>query len=212
MTDTITLTGVVGTTPRHSITGANVPVTNFRLASTQRRFDRAQDKWVDGETNWYSISTFRQLARNAAVSIHKGDRVVLIGRLRVREWQTADKSGTSIDIDADALGHDLTWGSANWARTSHPATPAQASDSFAETEHPRAADYDSDGHHADRHHADGHQVDGRDAGPNGESDGGGYSDGDGTSDDHGADGTDAAAAARSGEPMSDDRREVATPF
>lgn len=207
MTDTITLTGVVGTTPRHSITGANVPVTNFRLASTQRRFDRAQDKWVDGETNWYSISTFRQLARNAAVSIHKGDRVVLTGRLRVREWQTPDKSGTSIDIDADALGHDLTWGSANWARTSHPSAPAQASDSFSEPEQARGADYVADGHDADTHDTGRHDTGTHDT------DIQRYGDGLGAGhDSDGAGGTDAAGEAQPTQPRSSDRREVATPF
>ncbi len=131
MTDTITFTGTVGTQPRHSITSGGVPMTTFRLASTYRRFDRESNKWVDGDTNWYGVTAFRQLALNAATSIHTGERVVVTGRLRLREWQTADKSGTNVDVEADALGHDLAWGSANWVRSSHPSTPP-APESFAE--------------------------------------------------------------------------------
>ena len=40
MTDTITLTGLVATTPRHLVTSEGLPITSFRLASTQRRYDR----------------------------------------------------------------------------------------------------------------------------------------------------------------------------
>ncbi|MBC7519234.1 MAG: single-stranded DNA-binding protein [Microbacteriaceae bacterium] len=117
MTDTITLIGIVATPPRHLITNAGLAITSFRLASTQRRFDRAQEKWVDGDTNWYTVTTFRQLAYNAAVSVVKGDRVIVDGRIRVRDWQAGERSGTNIDVEADALGHDLAWGTARWVRT-----------------------------------------------------------------------------------------------
>lgn len=117
MTDTITLTGLVATIPRQLLTGAGLAVTSFRLASTHRRFDRQQNKWIDAETNWYTITTFRQLALNAGASINKGDRVVVTGRLRIRDWQAGDKSGTNIEVDADGLGHDLSWGTAKWVRT-----------------------------------------------------------------------------------------------
>jgi single-strand DNA-binding protein len=117
MSDTITLTGIVASTPRSLTTGEGLAITSFRLASTQRRFDRAQEKWVDGDTNWYTISTFRQLAANAAVSVKKGERVVVTGRLRIRDWESGERSGTNIDIEADAVGHDLTWGTAAFSRS-----------------------------------------------------------------------------------------------
>ncbi|MDQ1553276.1 MAG: single-strand DNA-binding protein, partial [Microbacteriaceae bacterium] len=69
MTDTITITGLVATVPRHLVTTEGLSITSFRLASTQRRFDRSHERWVDGDTNWYTITTFRQLAINAAGSI-----------------------------------------------------------------------------------------------------------------------------------------------
>lgn len=67
MSDIITLTGVVATTPHHLVTTSQVAITSFRLASGQRRFDRAKNAWVDAQTNWYSVSTFRQLAFNVAL-------------------------------------------------------------------------------------------------------------------------------------------------
>jgi single-strand DNA-binding protein len=117
MTDSITVSGLVATAPRHLVTGEGLPITSFRLASTQRRFDRSNQRWIDGETNWYTITAFRQLAINSATSVGKGDRVVLSGRLRIREWENADRSGTNIEIEADSLGHDLMWGTAQFSRT-----------------------------------------------------------------------------------------------
>jgi single-strand DNA-binding protein len=117
MTDTITVTGIVATAPRHVVTSEGLPITNFRLASTQRKFDRKENKWVDSDTNWYTISSFRQLAANAAACVVKGQRVIVTGRLRIREWAKDERNGLSIDIEADAIGHDLTWGTSTYART-----------------------------------------------------------------------------------------------
>lgn len=117
MTDTITLTGLVATTPRHLVTGEGLPITSFRLASTQRRFDRSQERWIDGDTNWYTITAFRQLAINVAGSIVKGDRIVTTGRLRIRDWAAGERAGTNIEVDADAIGHDLSWGTSSFTRS-----------------------------------------------------------------------------------------------
>lgn len=117
MTDTITLTGFVATVPNHLVTSEGLPITSFRLASTQRRFDRSRNLWVDNGTNWYTITSFRQLAMNTNSSIKKGERVIVTGRLRIRDWTAGDKVGTSIEIDADSIGHDLTWGTASFTRS-----------------------------------------------------------------------------------------------
>lgn len=118
MTDTITLTGLVATTPRHISTSEGLAITSFRLASSQRRFDRATSRWVDGDTNWYTVSSFRALAENAATSISKGDRVVVSGKLRIRDWENTDRSGTTVEIEAESLGHDLVWGISSYTRNS----------------------------------------------------------------------------------------------
>jgi single-strand DNA-binding protein len=116
-TEQITVSGLVATTPRHLITQDGLPITSFRIASSQRRFDRVQNKWVDGETNWYTITAFRTLAINMAGSINKGERIVVQGTLRVRDWDNGERAGTSVEIEATAVGHDLTWGTATFTRT-----------------------------------------------------------------------------------------------
>jgi single-strand DNA-binding protein len=117
MSEQISVTGLVATTPRHLVTQDGLPITSYRLASSSRRFDRSQNKWVDGETNWYTVSAFRQLAINSAGSINKGDRVLVVGKLRVRDWDNGERAGTSVEIEAEAVGHDLSWGSSSFTRT-----------------------------------------------------------------------------------------------
>lgn len=116
MTDLITVTGLVATTPRYLTTSDGLAITSFRLASSQRRFDRALSRWVDGDTNWYTVSAFRALAENSAESINKGDRVIVQGQLRLRDWENTDRSGTTIEIEATVIGHDLGWGKATYKR------------------------------------------------------------------------------------------------
>lgn len=117
MTETVTVTGLVATTPRHLVTQDGLPITSFRLASSHRRFDKEQGRWVEVDTNWFTITAFRQLAMNSAQSISKGERVLVHGRLRVRDWDNGERSGTSVEVEADSLGHDLSWGTAVFNRT-----------------------------------------------------------------------------------------------
>ena len=121
MTDTITLIGFVVTAPRHLVTGEGLPITSFRLASTQRRHDRRTGEWLDGETNWYTVTGFRQLALHTAASVAKGDRVIVTGRLRIRDWSSGERSGTTVEIEADSLGHDLSWGTSVFTRATSSA-------------------------------------------------------------------------------------------
>lgn len=117
MSDTITLQGLVATSPRHIVTSEGLPITSFRMATTSRRFDRAEEQWVDGETNWFTVTAFRGLAQNAVASVEKGQRIVVIGRLRNRDWDNGERTGTNVEVEAEAIGHNLAWGSAVFTRS-----------------------------------------------------------------------------------------------
>jgi len=117
MSEVFTVSGLVATTPRHLVTQDGLPITSFRLAASKRRFDRVKSAWVDGETNWFTITSFRNLAINCASSVSKGDRIVATGKLKVRDWDNGERSGTSVELEADSLGHDLSWGSSIFTRT-----------------------------------------------------------------------------------------------
>jgi single-strand DNA-binding protein len=117
MTDSITVRGFVASEIRSSTTPGGVATASFRLGSTDRRYDRASSTWVDGNTNWFTVQGYRQLAGNIGCSIKKGQRVIIVGRLKMRSWEKDGRIYHVAEIDAESVGHDLMWGSANFIRT-----------------------------------------------------------------------------------------------
>jgi len=117
MSDNITVRGFVATEPKSSTTPGGVATASFRLGSTDRRYDRAKDAWVDGNTNWFTVQGYRQLAGNIGCSIKKGQRVIVMGRLKMRSWENDGRIYHVAEIAAESVGHDLMWGSANFIRT-----------------------------------------------------------------------------------------------
>lgn len=116
----VAVRGLIATTPRQVQTESGLSVTSFRLASSFRKFDPGSNTWVTADTNWYTISSFRRLAENAGASLAKGDRVLVMGKIKIRDWDNGERSGTSVEIDADAIGHDLVFGTTTFERTPQP--------------------------------------------------------------------------------------------
>jgi single-strand DNA-binding protein len=118
----VTLVGNVVTDVSGATTSSGAEVAWFRMASTPRRYDRASGRWVDGETSYLRVSCWRSLARNVVGSLHKGDPVIVTGKLRVREWERDDRRGVAVEIDATSIGHDLARGMTSFRRPPRPAS------------------------------------------------------------------------------------------
>ncbi|MCU1569678.1 MAG: single-strand DNA-binding protein [Naasia sp.] len=117
MHDLFSTIGIVATEPNHVITADGMEVTSFRLASSGRRFDSGQKTWVDTDTNWFSVVGFRQLAAGMAASLHKGDSVLVDGRLQLKEWKDDQgRKNLTVDLVADAIGHNLRFGTSSYTR------------------------------------------------------------------------------------------------
>lgn len=96
--------------PEPRTTKAGARFATMRIASTTRR--RAGDgQYRDAGTNWYNVVAFNNLAANAMFSLRKGQPVMVWGRLKMSEWFDKDNiSRTSADLEAYAIGHDLSRG------------------------------------------------------------------------------------------------------
>lgn len=118
---TVTVVGWVGSDPvRYLGDDGQVPFTKFRLASTPRVYDRDQDGYVDADTSWFTVKTFRHLALNVADAVRRGEPVVVHGRLRLVDWVAPDgRPRTTAELTADAVGHDLSRGTTRFTRTVH---------------------------------------------------------------------------------------------
>ena len=119
---TVTVVGRLTHDPRLIVTEGGTPLARFRLASAPRRFDRASGTWVDGTASYYSVSCWRWLGQNVADSLRRGDPVVVVGRQRVREWERDGQTMHTVEIEADGVGHDLTWGTTTLTRVPRQGT------------------------------------------------------------------------------------------
>ena len=95
---------------------------SFRIASNPRRFNRTTNQWVDGDPNYLTVTCWGALAENVEASLKKGDPAVVMGRLKIRQWQDGEKSGTAVEIDAIGIGADLSRGTSSFTRISKPKT------------------------------------------------------------------------------------------
>jgi len=116
----ITLQGWLGSDVTLRRAG-EVPVANFRVACTPRRFNRRTETWSDASTQWFTVNAWRGLAENCATSLRRGDPVVIHGRLNVSTWVNASNvEVTGFEVEADHVGHDLSRGSSQFTRPPKP--------------------------------------------------------------------------------------------
>ena len=95
--------------PVQRTTASGLKVTKFRMAASGRRFDNASGGWVDTEVVYMSVNCWKQLGLNVYTCLHKGDTVVVGGRLRFREYDAPEGSGRrqAYEIEASNVGPDL---------------------------------------------------------------------------------------------------------
>ena len=121
----VTLVGFVARDPIIRQTKQGTNVTDLRVGTTTRILDRTTGEWRDGDTNYYTVKCWRRLADHTKASLHKGEPVMVKGRFRTPSYE--DKTGqlkTEVEIEADAIGHDLSRGISNYIRTRTPADTA----------------------------------------------------------------------------------------
>jgi len=124
MPDThVTLTGNLTDDPELKFTPNGAAVASFRLAVTPRVRDG--DTWRDGETSFFRVNAWRDLAENLTESLGKGARVIVVGQLKARSWETPEGEKRSVvEITAEEVGPSLRWATATPERTSRPKATA----------------------------------------------------------------------------------------
>ncbi|MDR7278782.1 single-strand DNA-binding protein [Catenuloplanes atrovinosus] len=93
-------------------------VTHFKVASTARKLDRETGQWVDGNALRVRVTCWRRLAEGVAASVMTGDPIIVLGRMYTRDW--IDPEGNprvQYELEAVAVGHDLTRGRSRFLRT-----------------------------------------------------------------------------------------------
>lgn len=108
--------GTVGSEPRAGTTADGKRWLSFRMAVSQDGFNPSTGAFEEYDTTWFDVSAFGALAENLFASLHKGEPVIVVGRLRVREWQTEEKSGSTPQVVAEMVGHNMRFGATRFSR------------------------------------------------------------------------------------------------
>lgn len=114
----VQMTGHVGT--EVDIRG-NGSVTAFRLACTPRVRGKGGE-FSDGNTTWIDVTCFRSLAAHVAASVRKGDPVIVVGKLRTSVWTKDGQTRERLGLEAEAVGHDLSRGTAIFRKSVRQST------------------------------------------------------------------------------------------
>jgi single-strand DNA-binding protein len=114
----ITVVGNLVSDPELRYTPTGVAVANFRVASTPRTFDRQANEWKDGDSLFLTCNVWRQAAENVAESLQRGMRVVVMGRLHQRSYETREgEKRTVFEVEVDDVGPSLRNASAKVTRS-----------------------------------------------------------------------------------------------
>jgi single-strand DNA-binding protein len=104
----VTMVGNVISELRQRRTPEGHKVVSFRMAANERRFDPETGQWVNGRHVFATVNCWRRLADGVASSLGKGDPVVVTGRMYTRDYEYEGQQRLSLDVDAVAVGPDLT--------------------------------------------------------------------------------------------------------
>lgn len=117
--NSVTLVGNLTEDPELRFTAQGAAVANFRMAVSKRVRDAQTNEWKDGETSFFRVNVWRQLAENVAETLQKGNRVIVTGALKMRSWETQEgEKRTVVEIEAVEVGPSLKWATAKIERTS----------------------------------------------------------------------------------------------
>lgn len=113
----LTVAGTVCTNIGTRATSDGNAMAFFTIASNERRFNKDTDTWENGNSLYVRIKCFRRLAEHVASTLIPGDRVLATGRVYTTKYQVDGQSRQDLEMEAVAIGPDLTFCSATIDRT-----------------------------------------------------------------------------------------------
>jgi single-strand DNA-binding protein len=109
----VTIVGNVTEDPELRFTPAGAAVANFTVA-VNKRFRNNDGSWEDKLDGFFRCNCWRDMAENVAESFSKGSRVIVVGRLQQRTWETKEgQKRYEVEILVDEVGPSLRWATAN---------------------------------------------------------------------------------------------------
>lgn len=128
---TSTLAGNLTRDPERRLTTTGRAVAAFGLA-VNRRY-QAGGEWQE-QTSFIDVVVWGELADHVHTSFHKGDRVIVTGRLEQRTWETPEGAKRSkVEVVASDVGASVRFATVGITKAARP-EPAGVAAAGASTE------------------------------------------------------------------------------
>jgi single-strand DNA-binding protein len=105
----VVIAGRLTRDPDMRYTAAGQAVCKLGVASDYRYQKDAE--WVS-EPSFFDCDVWRELAENCAESLHKGDSVVVVGRMQQRSYEKDGEKRTVWEVRVDDVSVSLRWATA----------------------------------------------------------------------------------------------------
>lgn len=83
----VTLVGNVGNEPKTNTLEGGVKVSTFSLATSTGGYTNKEGKEIPEATQWHNIVAWRGLAEKCEKSVHKGDKLMILGTINYRNYE-----------------------------------------------------------------------------------------------------------------------------
>ena len=90
-----TMTGRLTADPELRYTASGTPVASFRMAENDSKYNEQTREWETASTLFLTVNAWERLAESVANCLHKGDAVMVTGKLATRQWQDKDGNNRS---------------------------------------------------------------------------------------------------------------------
>lgn len=109
------MTGLPQTTVIGTLTGdpeikalpSGLMVASVNIACNERKYNKETQQYENGDATYLRGTLWRDYAENVANSLRKGDKVIAVGRLRMKQWEKDGQKRTSMELDIDEIGPTL---------------------------------------------------------------------------------------------------------
>lgn len=124
----VTVIGTCTADPELRFTPSGAAVANFTVASNPRRFDKNKNEWVDGDPVFMRCNIWRQPAENVAECLTRGMRVVVIGVLKQRSYETKQgEKRTVVECEAEEVAVSVRFATAKVTKAGRASDSSRSS-------------------------------------------------------------------------------------
>lgn len=118
------ISGNLTADPELRFTPTGRAVAKLRVAYAPRVKDEANNRWIDGEVQYYDIDVWGKQGENCVEYLQRGDRIVAVGEWYMRNWETREgEARTSVTLTARDIGPSMLFRAVSVNRSGRTGPP-----------------------------------------------------------------------------------------